>query len=170
MKRIRVAGYAKLAKYWEKRQDEAVAFHRTYFQNRFSDENQFCFVHSFVDITGAKEIRKRPQMLRLLDFCASGQVDLIFAQTKGYLAANTDEFCFLIRFLSEISPDVALQTEDSDYHIDTLVNEDYQREELLKMADSFCIVNADRYREWKKQVLKGITRQREMVENGNGSL
>ena len=161
MNQLRVAGYAKLAKYWEKDRNGAITFHDSYFREKFSDPSRWCFIRSFVDITGAKEIRRRPQMLHLLDYCSSSRVDLIFTQTKGYLAANTDEFCFLIRFLSEIAPNVTIQTEDRVYHLDTLENSDHQKEELLRMVDRYCSVNPEHYEKWKEQVRKGIEKQRE---------
>lgn len=72
----------------------------------------------YVDITGQKEISRRPEMLRLLRECLGGEVDCIAAQTKGYLAANTKEFCYLIRLLFDSNHRIDIITEDNMYHID----------------------------------------------------
>lgn len=57
-------------------------------------------------------------MLRLLRDCLGGEVDCIAAQTKGYLAANTKEFCYLIRLLFDSNHRIDIITEDNMYHID----------------------------------------------------
>ena len=96
---IRVAGYVKLAKFWEKNHNESIQFHTEYLRNIYKNAADYNLVGVFVDITGEKSITKRPEMIRLLNMCESGEVDLIDAQTKAFLAANTEEFCFLIGFL-----------------------------------------------------------------------
>ena len=56
----------------------------------------------YIDITGNKEIYKRPEMVHLLQDCKKGIVNLIFSQTRAYLAANTCDFCFLLKYLFDI--------------------------------------------------------------------
>ena len=153
---MRVAGYAKLAKLWEKRRKEALAFHKDYFESRYIYSDNYELIKVFVDITGNKEIRKRPKMIELLSLCYDGKIDIIHMQTKGYLAANTREFCYLIKFLFELEHPVHLITEDEDYHINTLENKDRQREELFRMADEYSKLNAADYITWKEEILQAI--------------
>ena len=61
-------------------------------------------------------------MLHLLKACRNGEVDCIAAQTKAYLAANSEEFCYLLKFLSEMPGLIELVTEDEKYHINTIMN------------------------------------------------
>ena len=149
---INVAGYVKLAKLWERKREEAIAYHRDYFYNKFNDPDDYTIVDVYVDITGKKEIINRPEMLRLLSDCRKGSVDLIAARTKGYFAANTHEFCFLIKFLFDLEHRIDLLTEDEEYNINTVINEDNQREELYKMADTYTRLNEHDYRCWKAAV------------------
>ena len=53
-------------------------------------------VHVYIDITGNKNIWKRPGMLQLIKDCQSKKVNCIATQTKAYLAANTEDFFFII--------------------------------------------------------------------------
>ena len=150
----RVAGYAKLAKYWERDREQARAFHQTYFSERYSNDKDYHLTGVFVDITGKKEIRKRPEMVRLLKNCLAGQIDVIDMQTKAYLAANTEEFCFMIRFLFEIGNRIDIRTADTDYNIDTSSEE--QRESLYRMAVKYCEVSPESYCAWREKVLQAI--------------
>ena len=125
----RVAGYVKLAKLWE---------------------------GVYVDITGQKLIYKRPQMLHLLKACRNGEVDCIAAQTKAYLAANSEEFCYLLKFLSDMPGLIELVTEDEKYHINTIMNPEQQKEALEKMADDYVKLDETKYKKWKEKILQGI--------------
>ena len=57
----------------------------------------------------------------------------IAAQTKGYLAANTKEFCYLIKLLFDCGQHIDIVTEDDVYHIDTVNDADQQRAALHKI-------------------------------------
>ena len=91
-----VAGYVKLAKLWERNRKQAIAYQNEYYRKIYTDNDSFTLVGVYVDITGRKEIKNRPEMIRLLTDCTNGQIDQIVVQTKGYLAANIREFCYLI--------------------------------------------------------------------------
>ena len=119
-----------------------------YYVRRYSDSDLFELVGVYVDITGQKEIRNRPEMLRLLQNCREGYIDCIATQTKAYLAANTGEFCKLIRYLFDMKVPIHILTEDGDYNINTLVNDDHQREELYRMAYRFTEIDPEDYRKW----------------------
>ena len=47
-------------------------------------------------------------------------------------------------------------TEDSDYNINTIKNDDNQKEALLQMADTFIGLAPSAYHEWKLRVYEGI--------------
>lgn len=89
--KYKVGGYVKLAKLWERSKDAAVAYHSSYYAEKFRDDADKRLVGVYIDITGNKEIYKRPEMVHLLKDCKKGAVNLIFSQTRAYLAANT--FC-----------------------------------------------------------------------------
>ena len=78
----------KLAKLWERSKDAAVAYHSSYYAEKFRDGTDKRLVGVYIDITGNKEIYKRPEMVHLLKDCKKGAVNLIFSQTRAYLAAN----------------------------------------------------------------------------------
>ena len=162
----RVAGYVKLAKLWERSADKAMVYHRAYYQEKYANSDRFALKDVYVDITGQKEINRRPEMLRLLRDCLRGEVDCIAAQTKGYLAANTKEFCYLIRLLFDEEHRIDIVTEDNVYHIDTLVDEEQQRAALYKMACDYIDLNADDFVNWKQKILRSIDKLNADVAEG----
>ena len=165
--KIRIAGYAKLAKLWEKNREQAIMYHTDYFTQKYINNDSVELVGVYVDITGNREIKKRPEMIRLLSDCLDYKVDQIAIQTKGYIAANTREFCYLIKFLFDLDPPINLLSYDVDYHIDTLQNEDHQREQLLRMANNYCKLNNSDFSRWKREVKEAILESRER-EKYNG--
>ncbi len=150
------AGYVKLAKLWERSKDAALLYHREYYERKYAKSGKFHLYDIYIDITGQKEIHRRPEMLRLLRDCALGKIDCIATQTRGYLAANTKEFCYLVKFLFDAEQKVDLITEDESYHIDTTLNKDRQREALLKMACDYINLNPPDYQTWCNQILSGM--------------
>ena len=149
--RIKVAGYAKLAKLWEKRREEAIRYHRTYYADKFPDYGKFELVGVYVDITGSKQTAKRPEMVRLIKDCADGKVHCIATQTRAYLAANTQEFCYLVKMLFDMG--IHIITEDETYHIDTISDTDGQKEALYKMAEDFIVLDPEGYSVWKEKIV-----------------
>ena len=101
-RKYKVGGYVKLAKLWERSKDAAVAYHSSYYAEKFRDDADKRLVGVYIDITGNKEIYKRPEMVHLLKDCKKGAVNLIFSQTRAYLAANTCDFCFLLKYLFDL--------------------------------------------------------------------
>lgn len=155
-KKYNVAGYVKLAKLWEKRRDEALMYHRQYYTEKYRNSEQFQLVDVFVDITGEKRIAKRKAMLRLIRQCMDGTVDCVAAQTKAYLSADTREFCYLIKLFSGLKQGIELVTEDTDYHIDTIINTENQKEALLEMAEKYIALNPGDYAKWLKTISEAI--------------
>lgn len=153
---IKVAGYVKLAKLWERSASQAVEYHNDYYALKFSDTEKYDLIGVFVDITGKKEIFNRPEMLRLIHECKKGNVDVIAAQTRGYLAANTKEFCYLIHFLSSLNKNIEIVTEDESYNINTAINVDQQKEALQKMASDYIALNPQDYLDWYSGVQNAI--------------
>ena len=80
-RKYKVGGYVKLAKLWERSKDAAVAYHSSYYAEKFRDDADKRLVGVYIDITGNKEIYKRPEMVHLLKDCKKGAVNLIFSQT-----------------------------------------------------------------------------------------
>lgn len=165
MMKYRIAGYAKLAKLWQKNRDLAIEYHTDYFTQKYIDNDSVELVGVYVDITGNRETKKRPEMIRLLSDCLDYKVDIIAFQTKGYFAANTCEFCYLIKFLFELEPPIHLLSYDVDYHIDTLTNEENQREELYRMATNYCRINRSDFAKWRREVKEAILEQRGSEKN-----
>lgn len=154
--KIRVAGYVKLAKLWEKRREQAVAYHNEYYEKKFGSSAKFELVGVYIDITGNKQIVKRQEMMRLINDCRSGHVQCIAAQTKAYLAADMREFCYLMKLLSGINGGIDVLTEDSDYTIDTITDFDEQKKALIRMADEYIGLNPEDYRAWKEIMTEGL--------------
>lgn len=156
MEIVRVAGYVKLAKLWERNADQAIDYHNKYYSEKFSNKSKYELVGVYIDITGKKEIYNRPEMLRLLRDCMKGKVDCIVSQTKGYLAANTKEFCYLIHFLFTLGSNIEIVTEDYSYNINTAINFDEQKAALSKMAEEYIALNPQDYLEWSSSIQNAI--------------
>ena len=95
-------------------------------------------------------------MVRLLSDIELKKVNCIFTQTKGYLAANPREFCYLIKLMFEFNSDLHIVTEDKEYNINTFRNEDSQKEELLKLSNHYAGLNPKDYENWKQKIIKTI--------------
>lgn len=155
----RVAGYVKLAKLWERSKSTAQEFHKSYFQDLFTDNPDFALQDVYIDITGNKETYKRVEMLRLMRDCTLRKVDCIVAQTRAYLAANHEELCFLLFFLFELPTRIDIVTQDDDkYRIDTIKNVEHQREALHQMAKSRVSLVPEEYNAWKSKVIDGMNK------------
>lgn len=154
--RIKVAGYVKLAKLWEKRREEAMRYHQRYYSDMFLNNGEFELMGVYVDITGSRQTAKRGEMVRLLKDCSDGKVQCIASQTRGYLAANTQEFCYLVKMLFDMG--IHLITEDETYHIDTIRDTDGQKAALQKMAEDFIGLDPERYSAWREDILEEIRR------------
>ena len=152
----KIGGYVKRAKLNLRNGEEVKAFHRGIFERRFGELENGTLVDVYIDITGNKETYKRPEMLRLMRDCADGKVNLIFAETKGYLAANTREFCYWLHFIFNVKQRVDIITDDSQFNINTVLNEDNQREALIKMAEDYIYLNPPDHHKWLSSVVSAI--------------
>ena len=152
----RIGGYVKRAKLNLRNEREIRVFHQNVFKRRFGDFEDGELVDVYIDITGCKETVKRPEMLRLMRDCADGKVNLIFAETKGYLAANTREFCYWLHFIFNLSDRVDIITDDDQFNINTVINEDKQREALIKMAEDYIYLNPPDHQKWWRGVVSAI--------------
>lgn len=155
-KTYQVAGYVKLAKWWEKSRAKAEQYHKKYYADKFSDIRNMQLMDVYIDITGQKKICKRPEMLRLIRDCQFGRINCIATQTKAYLAANSQEFCYLLYYLFSLPQHLEIITEDDNYHIDTTTNEDDQRSALEKMARDYVALDTKAYESWKQSIVNGI--------------
>lgn len=151
-----VAAYVKLAKLWEKNKEQALEYHKTYYAEKYSNTEKYVLYDVYVDITGQKQIYKRPQMLRLLKDCSEGKINCIASQTKAYLAANGQEFCYFLKLVWELNPELEVVTEDDNYHMDTIENREHQKQALRKMSDDFIRLDIKAYEDWKKKVMHGM--------------
>lgn len=152
----RIGGYVKRAKLNLRNSEDVKAFHRGIFERRFGGFVDGTLVDVYIDITGYKETYKRPEMLRLMRDCANGKVNLIFSETKGYLAANTREFCYWLHFIFNVEQRVDIITDDSDFNINTILNEEHQREALIKMAEDYIYLNPPDHQRWLSSVVSAI--------------
>lgn len=155
-KTYQVGGYVKRAKLNLRNGEDVKAYHRKAFMDKFKDVPDCVLVDVYIDITGNKEIAKRPEMLRLMRDCVDGRINLIVAETKGYLAANTREFCYWLDFIFNLAEPIDIVTEDEQFNINTIRNDDYQREALKKMADDYIYLNPPDYQKWLEGVVAAI--------------
>ena len=154
--RYQVAGYVKLAKLWERSRKEAEQYHNQYYADKFGETENMHLVDVYIDITGQKKICKRPQMLRLIRDCQQQKINCIAAQTKAYLAANSQEFCYLLHYLFSFPQHIEIVTEDDSYNIDTIANAENQRGALQKMAADYVALDTRTYEAWIQSIVKGI--------------
>lgn len=175
MEKIKVAGYVKLAKLWEKRKEAALPYHQRYYQEIFAESDIFEYVGVYVDITGNKEIFKRKEMLRLIRDVLDEKVDCIMAMTKGYLAANMRDFSYLFKYLMDArGGQIDFMTEDendvedtSGFYIDTIKNDDDQKGALKEMAEQLVSLYPQEYDDWKNK-LETAMQKLEEGSDGNG--
>ena len=158
----RIAGYVKLAKLWERSREQAMEFHRQYFKDKCSHLVDGELYDVYIDITGAKNIYKRAEMLRLLGDCISGRVNCIVTPTRAYLAANHEEFCYLLHMLFSMEQRIDIVTEDDDrFQMNTIADVDDQRKALRKMADEYTHIAGAEYSDWQARVSAGIKKQQD---------
>lgn len=155
-KKYKIGGYVKRAKLNLRNEKDIRAFHRGIFESRFGGFEDGELIDLYIDITGYKETSKRPEMLRLMRDCADGKVNLIFAETKGYLAANTREFCYWLNFIFNLNDRVDIITDDDQFNINTITNTDSQREALIKMAEDYIYLNPPDHQKWLAGVIASI--------------
>ena len=151
-----VAGYVKLAKLWERAAETALAYHHKYYEDKYVEDPQMELFDVYVDITGQKDIRKRPDMIRLIRDCIDGHVNCIATQTRAYLAANNRELFYLLYFLFKLPGGIEIVTEDDNYHIDTIINADNQKQALSAMASDYIKMNPKDYENWKTGILSAV--------------
>ena len=164
MDKIKVAGYVKLAKLWEKQKESAVPYHQEYYRKMFDGSEVFEFVGLYIDITDKKDIYRRKEMVRLISDCVDGKVDCIAALTKGYLARNMQDFSYLFKYLMDarngqidfITEDEHDEEDHSGFYIDTIKNEDDQKGALREMVEELTSLYPDSYRKWKEKVDKAV--------------
>jgi len=153
-KKYKVAGYVKNALLWKSRNPEAmIQYNRNYFEQQFADDEEAELVDVYIDVTGNKETYKRPEMVRLLRDVTLGKINLIYARTAGYIAANAYELCYLMMFLFEREQRVDLFTEDPVYQFNTIDDFDNQYEELRRMAINYCSMYQEEYADWKQKLV-----------------
>lgn len=148
----KVGAYVKLAKLWDRKRGSAVKLHNEYYRDKFRSDAQMILHGVYIDITGNKEIWRRPQMIQLLMECRSGHVNCIATQTKAYLAANTEDLFFLLHYLFTLSQRIDIVTEDPQFNINTIENAEFQRESLIAAASKYAKVESSRYVGWLNAV------------------
>lgn len=159
MKKYRVGGYVKLAKLWERAKDDAVTYHSKYYLEKFKNDSDMELVGVYIDITGNKEIYQRPEMVHLICDCMSGKVNLIFAQTRAYLAPNVSSFCFLLKYLFDAPNRIDIVTDDDDQRIDTILNIELQRESLRMLAENYVKIRNSDYERWKMKLETAMVKE-----------
>ena len=164
MPEYKVGAYVKLAKLWERKRTEAVRYHKDYYAVKYSNNPNLRLFGVFIDITGNKEIWKRPQMIQLLLECRHGHINCIATQTKAYLAANTEDLFFLLHYLFSLKNRIDIVTEDPQYNINTIVNAESQRENLIAAASKYASVESARYVSW----INDLSAAMEAMEVRNG--
>ncbi len=131
--RYKVGGYVKLAKLWERSKDAAVAYHSSYYAEKFRDDADKRLVGVYIDITGNKEIYKRPEMVHLLKDCK--------------------------KFDMPMRVDVV--TDDDDQKIDTILNVENQRQNLKELAEKYTSIRRKDYLEWRIRLEDEMTKAEE---------
>lgn len=152
MTKFNIACYVKLAKLWQKRKDKIPDYYMNLFGKKFSSYANFKLTDVYIDITGENKTYKRPEMIRLLFDIKRQEVNCIYTQTQAYLAANSQEFFYLIKYLYEINENLNIVTDDEEYNINTFINDDFQKEELLNLSNYYVKLKQNDYIIWKNKV------------------
>ena len=147
-RKYKVGGYVKLAKLWERSKDAVVAYHSSYYAEKFRD---FLLCSLCTPL----------QMVHLLKDCKKGAVNLIFSQTRAYLAANTCDFCFLLKYLFDLPMRVDIVTDDDDQRIDTILDVENQRQNLKELAEKYTSIRRKDYLEWRIRLEDEMTKAEE---------
>ena len=137
---------------------DTIAYHSSYYAEKFRDDADKKLVGVYIDITGNKEIYKRPEMVHLLKDCKNGSINLIFSQTRAYFAANTCDFCFLLKYLFDLPMRVDIVTDDDDQRIDTILDVDNQRQSLKDLAEKYTSIRRKDYLEWRIRLEHEMTK------------
>ena len=156
MSKLRAAGYVKLAKLWEKSKDKVIEVSCRYFVERYANDENMSIQGIYIDITGNKNIYRRPEMVHLLRDCSMGQIDVICVQTRAYLAANTEELFFLLNYLFELEHRVDIKTDDNDRRIDTLLDSENQRTVLHNTSVQYVNIKKHEYEMWLNKLKKAM--------------
>ena len=156
MSKLRAAGYVKLAKLWEKSKDKVIEVSCRYFVERYANDENMSIQGIYIDITGNKNIYRRPEMVHLLRDCSMGQIDVICVQTRAYLAANTEELFFLLNYLFELEYRVDIKTDDNDRRIDTLLDSENQRTVLHNTSVQYVNIKKHEYEMWLNKLKKAM--------------
>ena len=82
-----------------------------------------------------------------LEGLSDGKINCIASQTKAYLAANGQEFCYFLKLLWELNPEMEVITEDDNYHINTIKNPAKQALKKCQMILSGWIIKRIRTEE-----------------------
>ena len=154
--KYKAGGYVKLAKLWERSAQDAIQYHNDYYQSKFEGDEIIELAYVYIDITGQKEIRKRPEMIRLLSDCRKGKIDLIATHTKAYLAANNRELYYLLHMIFHMDHEIHIVTEDRNYHINTIENPEGQKEALKRMVSDYVRIYPEDYAKWKTQICEAM--------------
>ena len=88
-------------------------------------------------------------------------VNLIFSQTRAYLAANTCDFCFLLKYLFDLPMRVDIVTDDDDQRIDTILDVENQRQNLKELAEKYTSIRRKDYLEWRIRLEHEMTKAEE---------
>ena len=94
--KYKVGGYVKLAKLWERSKDAVVAYHSSYYAEKFKDDTDKELFGAYIDITGNKEIFKRPEMVHLLRDCKKGENQSNFFADTSLPCSQYMRILFLI--------------------------------------------------------------------------
>ena len=156
MSKLRAAGYVKLAKLWEKSKDKVIEVSGRYFVERYANDENMSIQGIYIDITGNKNIYRRPEMVHLLRDCSMGQIDVICVQTRAYLAANTEELFFFLNYLFELEHRVDIKTDDNDRRIDTLLDSENQRTVLHNTSVQYVNIKKHEYEMWLNKLKKAM--------------
>ena len=145
-----------MAKLWEKSKEKVIEVNSQYFIERYADDKKISIQGIYIDITGNKNIYKRQEMVRLLLDCSIGQIDVICAQTRAYLAANTEELFFLLYFIFGLDYRIDVKTDDTDRRIDTILDSGGQRSILYNTALQYVEVRKTEYEQWLSRLKKAM--------------
>lgn len=111
-KKLRVAAYARVSSSSEA-QLESLEIQKSHYQNYIHSRSDWQFAGLYFDegITGTK-IDKRPELMRLMEDCASKRIDLIITKSISRFSRNTTDCLELVRKLQELNVPIFFEKEN----------------------------------------------------------
>lgn len=122
------------------------------FRGRFAEAGETETASYYLDICHQSDISQRPQLVRLLQNCVDGKVDIVVMDYTQRVAKNMMELIYLLYFLLHVEkpPEISilncLSTEVSKC----------KKESILRVTEQIVSNQKVDYTHWENRILHGM--------------